>query len=225
MRRSRNKVRVVFMCYLLALAQSLDSEPKCSRFDYEERLLEKMVRLEWQFERLQEEWRESRSAMVDGRAKVEIALQGHLERLVDAEEMARVSVSVSERRIEEVILNVTETANKALLKLDENIGAGYTPSSGKFTSPTSGLYMFTIQLCVEKDSSMYFELIKGGTDRLQMSRIYNAGSSQCNTADAFVMLAMNETVAVQATSSYSINIQTDDSIFWNTFAGVLLHQS
>ncbi|XP_052774987.1 uncharacterized protein LOC128213380 [Mya arenaria] len=183
--------------------QGLASEPKCSRFDYEERLLEKMVRLEWQFGRLQEELREARVALVDGRTKADSTLQGHIERLVGAEKMPRISVSESERKMEKVILNVTETANKALLKLDKNIdnqksavvvfrarspsntvvaeknivvfsevilniGAGYAPSTGTFTSPTSGLYMFTVQLCVEKDKSMYFELINGGIDRLQI---------------------------------------------------------
>jgi len=55
---------------LLQFTAVICSEPGCSRFHYEEKLLEKMVRLEFQVEQMKEERQQLRDALADLRTEV-----------------------------------------------------------------------------------------------------------------------------------------------------------
>jgi len=59
---------IVFV--LLQCTAVICSEPSCSRFHYEEKLLEKMVRLEFQVEQMKEERQQLRDALANMRTEV-----------------------------------------------------------------------------------------------------------------------------------------------------------
>jgi len=53
------------------LCHTLAGEPACSRFHYEERLLEKMVRLEHEFRLLQDKWQTAQEALTASMAQAD----------------------------------------------------------------------------------------------------------------------------------------------------------
>ncbi|KAH3805375.1 hypothetical protein DPMN_133678 [Dreissena polymorpha] len=104
--------------------------------------------------------------------------------------------------------------------VEVNEGQGYDPSTGKFTASIPGMYLFTVQYCVNYNNYVRLELVHGGKT-LQRSTHYDApGAYPCVTMQASALVAMRDMVWVRTTDSSKLYA---DSFRYNSFAGTLIH--
>lgn len=106
-----------------------------------------------------------------------------------------------------------------------NAGNGYDKSTGVFTAPESGAYVFSLQLCVDIGNSIYYEIRKG-EEIISKGRAYNSTSSVCIAYVAFADLYAGDNV--RAVCSYvpskTKNVITEsETHHHSSFSGVLVN--
>jgi len=85
-------------------------EPKCSKFDYDERLLEKMVRLEHDFQLLLDKWQAAQEALTASMTQADNQMI-QLKTVTDA---SRVRLDAYNATMASLIANFTSRADKQL---------------------------------------------------------------------------------------------------------------
>ncbi|KAH3804586.1 uncharacterized protein LOC127836304 [Dreissena polymorpha] len=104
--------------------------------------------------------------------------------------------------------------------VDVNEGQGYDPSTGKFTASIHGMYLFSVQYCVENNKVVHLEIVHGGKT-LQRSTEYDSSAYfRCVTMQVSSVVAMGDMVWVRSTES---SMLFSDSIRYNSFSGTLIH--
>jgi hypothetical protein len=100
-----------------------------------------------------------------------------------------------------------------------NEGNGFNNSTGIFTAPAAGVYLFTIQLCTLSGQDIYYDIM---TENKEIKRgfFYDSASNNCHTADGLTVLKEGHRVWIKI--NYSKKLQ-EGSAYWNTFSGVLIH--
>ncbi|XP_052761734.1 complement C1q-like protein 4 [Mya arenaria] len=167
---------------LLLVSVTVASEPSCpacSKYDYEEKVLERMIRMEFAFEN------------------------------VLKENKATSSLSTGEM----IVYKTVET----------NHGSGYSSTTGKFTSPARGLYLFSMHTCTTADKYAFLTLVKEGSV-LIASVHYDKDYNSCSSSQVFVQLDAGETVWVQCSYGGStMQLYDNQSYRWTSFGGALIH--
>jgi len=113
--------------------------------------------------------------------------------------------------------------NIRFLTVDLNLGNGYDATTGIFTAPVNGLYLFFAQLCVGKGSNVYIQIWKNDT-AIQTSRIYESGSHHCCNAEVVDGLMKGDQISLKSASGHTSTIAGDSDIYFNSFSGSLLRQ-
>ena len=103
-----------------------------------------------------------------------------------------------------------------------NYGSGYDHSTGVFTAPVNGTYLFTTKLCAKLHNSIYYGIYVDSVP-ITNSTVHGSRAYTCNTLDAIVVLNATNKVWVQ--SIHSTGTFHTDLFRWNTFSGVLLNKS
>lgn len=107
-------------------------EQHCSKFHYEEKLLEKMIRMEIKMEEMEKKI----VALENTDFQIQKDFNELTSDLVSSSTIAFSAVStisISDGKKDEIVVfNIVRI----------NLGGGYDPASGKFTAPRSGTYMF-----------------------------------------------------------------------------------
>jgi len=83
------------------------AEPVCSKFEYEERLLEKMVRLEHDFRLLQDKWQAAQEALTESIAKAD-------KRMIQLQTMAdanQATLDAYNSTMDNLVANITSRAD------------------------------------------------------------------------------------------------------------------
>lgn len=98
----------------------------------------------------------------------------------------------------------------------DNYGDGYNTSTGIFTAPVAGLYLFSAQVCPSENDNLRFEIMKGGSELLY-GTAYDYYGRDCTSATTFARLEVGEEVWMTLRS----NALADSEA--NYFSGVLIH--
>ncbi|XP_045200343.2 uncharacterized protein LOC123554329 [Mercenaria mercenaria] len=222
------------------------SEPQCSRFHYEEQTLLKMLKLEMFVQKMKDELESTQQKVLDklqdlDRDKTQFKLEleadmGNIKTEFNemkekneadmteyAEEVEKIKESAISSPVVFQAKDVTDTSpgkdHTLVFKTTMlNKGNGYDNSTGIFTAPVSGTYLFTIQLCVPVNTSPWYNIV-AENKLIQTGYFYDRKSNSCHTADGITILQAEERVWINI--PYPSKLK-QGSEYWNSFSGVLI---
>ncbi|XP_045184734.2 complement C1q and tumor necrosis factor-related protein 9-like [Mercenaria mercenaria] len=228
----------VFVLSAFIFSDATTNEPICSKFQYEEQLLGKMVRFEAKMEKWDEDLRrfeETMLSILDRRRQ-------EMKKSLDQQNEQLEKVSKENKKIQETLRShTTERSDAPMISFNAytatggsypengvikfphvilNEGEGYNATTGYFTASLSGLYLFTAHACHQPNKYMVFSIVKGNST-IALSTVYENSSVTCGTAVAPVKLEVGDKVCVQ--SPYTASQMFTNIHRWPSFTGVLLH--
>ena len=102
-----------------------------------------------------------------------------------------------------------------------NTGNGYNLDDGVFTSPDSGVYIFTANFCISKGFNLGYSFVKE-EETIITGTLYGCDGPNCATPSAVVMLQKNERLTIRCRDGPCQDAFVDDSVGTNTFSGALI---
>ncbi|XP_053390396.1 uncharacterized protein LOC123544428 [Mercenaria mercenaria] len=228
-------VKIVLLVALCAFVNS--TEPECSRFHYEEKTLEKMIKTEIYVDKIksetehmqqkmsekmdgiQEDWKktqlELKEANEDNEKAVE-EIKNKVESLSTVQAVAFLAHNIKNKGPSDGETIVFSTTHF-------DVGSGYNNKNGTYTTPVAGIYMFTLQLCITGRRYIYFEIDTENGPILKGCFNDDSGSYDgCQTATTIAELGAKERVWIKSGSSSSGTDFWTQSTVWNSFSGVLI---
>ncbi|XP_053403218.1 complement C1q-like protein 4 [Mercenaria mercenaria] len=188
-------------------------------YDFEEKILEKLVRMEYQMERMKIEGLERVKSMAKSKTEVATALETLDQSVAEIKSKLEEKSAAFEQKM-------TDTVGKMLKRVEDvaelNEGDAYDSRSGKFTAPVNGTYMFNVMFCLSSGKNLYIDIMVDDTKTAPVV-FRSAGSYACHSAVTVEVLTVGQRVGIQVLSTQTGNVISQDSYRWNTFSGTLLH--
>ncbi|XP_045201938.2 C1q-related factor-like [Mercenaria mercenaria] len=225
-------------------------EPQCLKYDFEEKILEKLVRMEYQMERMKIEGLERDESMAKIKTEVATALETQDQSVADIKSKLDEKSTAFEQKMTDTIgkmlkrvENIAEasTIPKIVFKARINShmsvtrgvyivfpttvlneGDAYDSGSGIFTAPVNGTYMFNVIFCVSSGKSLHIDIMVDDTKTAPVV-FRNSAHSVCHSAVTVEVLTAGQRVGIQVTYNESGNVIHHNSYRWSTFSGTLLH--
>ncbi|XP_052765494.1 caprin-2-like [Mya arenaria] len=216
----------------LLVSTTLASEPSCpacSKYDYEQNLLERMIRMEFTVEqdltRLKNENKrlsEVVDTLMDQQKHAERRLVSRIED-VERNQTNQIATPLVYFHARSPQTTTLTTGEVILYKtVETNQGNGYSSTSGKFTAPTRGLYLFFMHTCTPSNKFDVLRIVKEGSVLIASVQRDN-NNHVCSSSQAFVQLYAGDAVWVKCSSGSSDRQLFEDSIRWTSFGGALIH--
>ncbi|KAL4235113.1 hypothetical protein ACF0H5_006751 [Mactra antiquata] len=231
-------IHLILICLLYRIVVC---EPQCSKFDYEEKTLEKMIRTEILIEQVVSDIKQLTQQTNDAvetveKMKTELreGFQNmHSENALKLEEYKNTMQEWKDRlEIKPDVLFLSKDPTTQSPRYNTPIIFGttmydmsqsYDNTTGIFTSPVDGMYAFTAQICLNTGNKhIHYTIVANGqyvANSLLHDNIYHF----CNTAQAFVVLLKGQTAFVMTRSSTSSPLRKNSDYEWCTFSGILIH--
>ncbi|XP_045169141.2 caprin-2-like [Mercenaria mercenaria] len=211
----------------------LAQEPTCacSKFHYEEQMLKKIVRMEFFVERMNIETEEARISVEKTTDEFK-RLKTEYEQYVDAsqkeiqdlkETLRTPTIAFKAKKVRNQMPSIDETI--VFKETLFNFGEHYDNFTGIFTAPVHGTYLFTIHICLQVGVYMYYGIMVEG-ERITNGLFYEGNTTNCNTADAIMVLKSGDRVWVKYLRSSTTGkavIEGNHDHRWNTFSGTLIN--
>lgn len=111
-----------------------------------------------------------------------------------------------------------------------NHGDGYNSSTGIFKVPVGGIYMFTVQLCIDLNTFINFEIRSSTTVYSKTEHGALAIDDTCDSVTTVAILKRGEQVWVKClardTDGNTIEPERYEApeVYWNMFTGALIHE-
>ncbi|XP_045170016.2 uncharacterized protein LOC123532613 [Mercenaria mercenaria] len=214
-------------------------EPHCSKFHYEEQTLEKIIRLEFQMERLQLEMENTQKRTLDTLNELEnfkekfstefngIKEQNRLNLENRSEDLKILKDSVSIPTVAFRSRNPSSTSPKSGDKIVftdtlHDSAKSYDNRTGIFTAPVAGTYLFNVHLCLADGSRYIYYAINVESTAVTNTLLHDSSERFCNSATAIVYLRKDDNVYIKVPGTSS-NALREAGNEWNMFSGVLLN--
>ena len=95
--------------------------------------------------------------------------------------------------------------------------SGYDIATGTFTAPVAGVYMFTVNSCVNVNHAI--AIMRNGIAIFKSTHNDARNTGSCYTTQSITPLVSGDQVLVKCDGSCRL---MTDSLRWNTFSGILL---
>ncbi|XP_052788479.1 semaphorin-5A-like [Mya arenaria] len=131
-------------------------------------------------------------------------------------------------RAREVADYTLSTINQTIIfsEMLFNVGEGYNSSTGKFTAPVTGIYLFTVNLCPLRSGYIFYAVV-AKEDVVANGHSFNVSGYNCVSGNTIVQINANDIVYVKST--YNLDKLLHNELHdrydakSNSFSGVLLH--
>lgn len=234
---------------ILLLIVVKGEEPHCSKFDFEEKVLDKMVRMEFEMERMKQEMQKATETVRKMNRQVEMnvdifnkkkkeiddqirQLENFKEKLsndvkhefqvelANFKEVQRNPVAFKARSNANINVQSGQTFVFPIMILD--VGGGYDSTSGVFTAPVNGTYLFTTAFCVLNQMGFVWAIMVNGKQHSATTTNGDANYG-CHSSDTNAVLIAGQKVWVQQLLGNTGEIIIHSAHYrWNTFSGTLV---
>ncbi|WAR09793.1 C1QT3-like protein [Mya arenaria] len=239
---------IVLFC---SLSGVFGSEPRySSRFEYDEQMLEKMIRMEIDYEKWEKRIDEQVNKMVQTMESLESFVENKVIQVQEETENAirnyesRFNASLGALRdtdkeqataLPDVLFRARGVVDHTLVvnqtmvfsEVMYNIGDGYDSASGIFRTPVNGTYLFNVHLCQYKGHSIFYAIVANGVT-VSSGLSYENSGYVCISGEVVIKLNENDTVYVKSLHDDVQLLRTALSSLYSygikaqTFSGVLI---
>ncbi|XP_053373711.1 complement C1q and tumor necrosis factor-related protein 9A-like isoform X2 [Mercenaria mercenaria] len=203
---------ILLVIAVLTSLEASANEPQCacSKFHYEEQMLEKMVRMEFAVESMKNE-------MNDAKTSVTKTVEEFSRLKAEHEKTLKKNDSIRPAFTAGLSAHLTKLGHNQPIIFDNivtNIGQAYSGTTGVFTAPKDGVYYFVATILSFSGQYVETEIVKNGES---MVRLYSQGKfHDQGTSGVVLQLIASDEVWVRNMRTNGENVHGSN---WSTFSG------
>ncbi|XP_045168531.2 caprin-2-like isoform X1 [Mercenaria mercenaria] len=203
---------ILLVIAVLTSLEASANEPQCacSKFHYEEQMLEKMVRMEFAVESMKNE-------MNDAKTSVTKTVEEFSRLKAEHEKTLKKNDSIRPAFTARLSAHLTKLGHNQPIIFDNivtNVGQAYSGTTGVFTVPKEGVYYFIATVMSFSGQHVETEIVKNGESMVKM--YCNGKSHEQGTSGVVLYLNAADEVWVRHLKTNGEHVYGYN---WSTFSG------